>query len=82
MDEEENQALYDALEADLLRQVHALEQELLGMQQGQAIVEGALRKKKAKAEQEVEVGSWLATKGATHGNLEAAASDSATLLAC
>lgn len=60
MEEEESRAINDAHEADLLQQVDALKLELLEMQQGQAIIEGALKKKKAKAEQEVEVGCSLA----------------------
>eukprot|EP00884_Botryococcus_braunii_P022732 jgi/Botrbrau1/9142/Bobra.160_3s0015.1 len=53
--EEENQTVHDAQAAALLHDIRALEQELHALHQAQAVSEGALRKKKAKAEQEVEV---------------------------
>jgi hypothetical protein len=53
--EEESQTVHDAQETALRHHIHALEQELHALHQSQALSEGALRKKKAKAEQEVEV---------------------------
>jgi hypothetical protein len=52
---EENQVAYDTLEGELQQEIHRVEQEMDSLQQANHVSESALHRKKAKAEQEVEV---------------------------